>query len=60
MTIKRTQRPDFADDVANFVVSFGAVINMDGTAIYEAVAAISMVISHMEGNLGEMKLEEAA
>ena len=44
----------------NFVVPFGAVINMDGTAIHEAVAATSMVISKMEGNLGEMKIEEIA
>ena len=29
-----------SDEIANFVIPFGAVMNMNGTAIYEAVAVI--------------------
>lgn len=40
LNLKTCKRLGAADDVADFVIPFGAVINMDGTAIYEAVAAI--------------------
>ena len=40
LNLKTAKRLGAADDVADFVIPFGAVINMDGTAIYEAVAAI--------------------
>lgn len=40
LNLKNCKRLGAADDVADFVIPFGAVINMNGTAIYEAVAAI--------------------
>lgn len=40
LNLKTVKRLGAAEDVADFVIPFGAVINMDGTAIYEAVAAI--------------------
>lgn len=40
LNLKTSKRLGAAEDVADFVIPFGAVINMDGTAIYEAVAAI--------------------
>ena len=40
LNLKTCKRLGAAEDVADFVIPFGAVINMDGTAIYEAVAAI--------------------
>lgn len=40
LNLKTAKRLGAAEDVADFVIPFGAVINMDGTAIYEAVAAI--------------------
>lgn len=40
LNLKTAKRLGAADDVADFVIPFGAVVNMDGTAIYEAVAAI--------------------
>lgn len=40
LNLKTCKRLGASEDVADFVIPFGAVINMDGTAIYEAVAAI--------------------
>lgn len=40
LNLKNCKRLGAANDVADFVIPFGAVINMNGTAIYEAVAAI--------------------
>ena len=37
------------DKLADFVIPFGAVMNMNGTAIYEAVAAV--VVAKSEGAL---------
>ena len=40
VTLRGVKRLGVSDKVANFVVPFGAVVNMDGTAIYQALAAI--------------------
>lgn len=40
LTLEGTKRVGVSEKVANFVVPFGAVMNMNGTAIYEAVAII--------------------
>ena len=40
LTLKATKNLGVDDDTANFVVPLGAVINMNGTAIYQAVAVI--------------------
>lgn len=40
LNLKTAKRLGASEEVADFVIPFGAVINMDGTAIYEAVAAI--------------------
>jgi Na+/H+-dicarboxylate symporter len=40
LTLACTKKIGVSDKVANFVVPFGAVMNMNGTAIYEAVAVI--------------------
>lgn len=40
LTLEGTKRLGVSEKVANFVVPFGAVMNMNGTAIYEAVAVI--------------------
>jgi len=40
LTLAGTKRLGVDDKVSNFVIPFGAVVNMDGTAIYEAIAVI--------------------
>jgi len=40
ITLKCVKNFGVSDKVANFVVPFGAVVNMDGTAIFQAIAAI--------------------
>ncbi|SET75133.1 Na+/H+-dicarboxylate symporter [Natronincola peptidivorans] len=40
VTLKNVKSLGVSEKVGNFVVPFGAVINMDGTAIYQAIAAI--------------------
>jgi Na+/H+-dicarboxylate symporter len=40
LNLKCTKQLGVSDRVADFVIPFGAVINMNGTAIYEAVAVI--------------------
>lgn len=40
LNLKCTKKLGVSDKVADFVVPFGAVMNMNGTAIYEAVAVI--------------------
>lgn len=38
--LKCVKKLGVSDEIANFVIPFGAVMNMNGTAIYEAVAVI--------------------
>jgi len=40
LNLECTKRVGVDDDTANFVIPFGAVMNMNGTAIYEAVAVV--------------------
>ncbi len=40
LTLAGTKRLGVSEKVANFVVPFGAVMNMNGTAIYEAIAVV--------------------
>ena len=40
MNLKCVKKLGVSDEIANFVIPFGAVMNMNGTAIYEAVAVI--------------------
>lgn len=40
LTLAGTKRVGVSDKVANFVVPFGSVMNMNGTAIYEAIAVV--------------------
>lgn len=40
LNLKCTKRLGVSDRVADFVIPFGAVMNMNGTAIYEAVAVV--------------------
>ena len=40
LTLTGVKRLGVSEKVANFVVPFGAVMNMNGTAIYEAVAVV--------------------
>lgn len=40
LNLKCTKKLGVSDKVADFVIPFGAVMNMNGTAIYEAVAVI--------------------
>lgn len=40
LNLKCTKNIGVDDDTANFVIPFGAVMNMNGTAIYEAVAVV--------------------
>lgn len=40
INLKCTKRLGVSDRVADFVIPFGAVMNMNGTAIYEAIAVI--------------------
>jgi Na+/H+-dicarboxylate symporters len=40
LTLEGTKRLGVSEKVANFVIPFGAVMNMNGTAVYEAVAII--------------------
>ena len=40
LTLAGVKRLGVSEKVANFVVPFGAVMNMNGTAIYEAVAVV--------------------
>lgn len=40
LTLAGTKRLGVSDKVANFVVPFGSVMNMNGTAIYEAIAVV--------------------
>jgi Na+/H+-dicarboxylate symporter len=40
INLKCVKKLGVSERVANFVIPFGAVINMNGTAIYEAVAVI--------------------
>ena len=40
LNLKCTKRLGVSDKIADFVVPFGAVMNMNGTAIYEAVAVV--------------------
>ena len=40
LTLESTKKLGVDDDTANFVIPLGAVVNMNGTAIYQAVAVI--------------------
>lgn len=40
LTLKATKRLGVDEETANFVVPLGAVVNMNGTAIYQAVAVV--------------------
>ena len=40
LNLKCTKKLGVSDKIADFVIPFGAVMNMDGTAIYEAVAVV--------------------
>ena len=40
VNLKCVKKLGVSDEIANFVIPFGAVMNMNGTAIYEAVAVI--------------------
>lgn len=40
VNLKCVKKLGVSEEVANFVIPFGAVMNMNGTAIYEAVAVI--------------------
>ena len=40
LNLECTKRLGVDDETANFVIPFGAVMNMNGTAIYEAVAVV--------------------
>jgi Na+/H+-dicarboxylate symporter len=40
LNLKCTKKLGVSDKIADFVIPFGAVMNMNGTAIYEAVAVI--------------------
>jgi Na+/H+-dicarboxylate symporter len=40
INLRCTKKLGVREDIANFVIPFGAVMNMNGTAIYEAVAVI--------------------
>lgn len=40
LNLECTKRIGVDDETANFVIPFGAVMNMNGTAIYEAVAVV--------------------
>lgn len=52
-----TNRAGFDSRVVNFVVPVGATINMDGTALYEAVASI--FIAQINVNMGGDSLSAA-
>lgn len=40
LTLEGTKRLGVSEKVANFVIPFGSVMNMNGTAIYEAIAVV--------------------
>ena len=40
INLKCTKKQGVSDRIANFVIPFGAVMNMNGTAIYEAIAVV--------------------
>ena len=40
LNLKCTKKLGVSDKIADFVIPFGAVMNMNGTAIYEAVAVV--------------------
>ncbi len=40
LTLAGTKRLGVSEKVANFVIPFGSVMNMNGTAIYEAIAVV--------------------
>ena len=49
LNLKCTKALGVDDKIADFVIPFGAVMNMNGTAIYEAVTAA--VVAKSEGAL---------
>jgi Na+/H+-dicarboxylate symporter len=55
LTIERaTKKAKIPERIVNFIVPLGATVNMDGTALYEAVAALFVAQAYgMDLSLGE-------
>ena len=51
LNLKCTKALGVDDKIADFVIPFGAVMNMNGTAIYDAAAAV--VVSFCGGGSGQ-------
>jgi Na+/H+-dicarboxylate symporter len=51
VTLKCLKQNNVDSRVAQFVIPIGATINMDGTALYEAVAPIFIAQRHFGGSI---------